>query len=100
MEDRKDLWIIHFNDVYEVDENKESKIPGGFSRFFNKISELKKKYNPLILFSGDIWSPCRCILLPLYILVNQITQAEHLLFFINQIGVDAACLGNHDLVRN
>ena len=58
-----DLWILNFNDVYEIDEDKNNDIPGGFSRFYTKIQELKEKYsNPLILFSGDLWSPCTCIL--------------------------------------
>ena len=54
----KKLDIIHFNDVYNIEENdKEPK--GGAARFVNLIEHLlKSSSNPtLVLFSGDAISP-------------------------------------------
>lgn len=50
------LTILHYNDIYNVDANSSREPIGGAARFLTAIksfSDLK----PLILFSGDAFSP-------------------------------------------
>jgi len=52
----KKLRIIHFNDVYNVEEHvKEPK--GGAARFITALNYLKQEAPSLVLFSGDVFSP-------------------------------------------
>ena len=54
----KKLNIIHFNDVYNIEEN-EKEPKAGAARFVTLLEHLKQSsQNPtLILFSGDAISP-------------------------------------------
>ena len=49
------LSIIHFNDTYNILERDEEPV-GGVSRFVTALRAYDY-LNPLILFSGDIFSP-------------------------------------------
>lgn len=51
---RKLLQIIHFNDVYNIEENDKGQ--GGVSRFITKMNEHNSK-EKLTLFSGDLFAP-------------------------------------------
>ena len=42
------------------------------------------------MFSGDLWSPSK---------LTSVFKGEHLVDIMNALKVDAAALGNHDLVR-
>ena len=55
MESKNDnlLNIIHFNDVYDIEPENNK---GGVARFFTALQKYSTK-NPLILFSGDVFSP-------------------------------------------
>lgn len=50
------LTIIHFNDVYNVESNSSCEPIGGAARFLTAVKALKH-LDPLILFSGDAFSP-------------------------------------------
>lgn len=50
------LNIIHFNDVYNVEPNSTREPCGGVARFLTAIKTFDH-LNPLILFSGDAFSP-------------------------------------------
>ena len=79
------LTIIHFNDVYEV-QGRDKAPQGGADRF----STMVKSYahlNPLVLFSGDGFSPST---------IGSITRGAHIPEVLNAIGVHYATLGNHD----
>lgn len=54
--DYKTLRIIHFNDVYNIENGKQEPV-GGAARFKTVIDELNKKKNHFVLFSGDAFSP-------------------------------------------
>ena len=54
-EKAKSLTVIHFNDVYNIDPSDQEPV-GGAARFKTKLKEFAAK-NPLVLFSGDIFSP-------------------------------------------
>jgi 5'-nucleotidase len=82
------IQIIHFNDVYEVRGDSNKEVCGGADRFCSLVKSFKEK-NPLVLFSGDLWNPSK---------LSAIFKGEHLVDVINTIGLDAAALGNHDLV--
>lgn len=53
--DENVLTILHYNDVYNV-ESRTTEPVGGAARFSSKMKSFAH-LNPLILFSGDIFSP-------------------------------------------
>ncbi len=77
--------------------NEESKEPiehliGGASRFVSLINEYRERPTlstpPLtVCFSGDIFSPS---------LESTFSHGKHMLRILKLIGVDVACLGNHE----
>lgn len=50
------LTIIHFNDIYNVEPNSSREPIGGAARFLTAIKTFAH-LNPLVLFSGDAFSP-------------------------------------------
>lgn len=59
MEDEISLNFIHFNDVYDIDPEKGH---GGVASFYTALQAYSNKTNPLVLFSGDVFSPSHCII--------------------------------------
>ncbi len=53
------LTILHFNDVYNIEENKTEPV-GGVARFKTALDSFKD-LNPLVLFSGDLFQPSLCL---------------------------------------
>ena len=49
------LSIVHFNDVYDVQERSREPV-GGAARFKTAVDRLKN-LNPLVVFSGDCLNP-------------------------------------------
>lgn len=81
------LNIIHFNDVYNVEEQKSEPVAGA-ARFLTAVKQYNIKDNSLVLFSGDALSPS---------MISTVTQGRHMPYILNAIGVQCAVLGNHDL---
>ncbi|KAG2499914.1 hypothetical protein HYH03_002202 [Edaphochlamys debaryana] len=81
------LTILHFNDVYNIEEQaREPK--GGAARLAGKVKEVKASgANPLVLFSGDAYNPS---------LMSTMTLGKQMVPILNEIGVDVACIGNHE----
>ena len=82
----KILHIMHFSNVYNLIEREKDPV-GGAARFITaaeKFSDL----NPLVLFSGDIFSPSR---------LSQVMKGKQMITFLDKFKVHAATLGNHDL---
>jgi 2',3'-cyclic-nucleotide 2'-phosphodiesterase (5'-nucleotidase family) len=53
----KKINIIHFNDVYNVEENSKEPV-GGAARFVNAIEKLNASdESTMVIFSGDALSP-------------------------------------------
>jgi len=52
------LTILHYNDVYNI-ESRVTEPVGGAARFCTAIKSFSH-LNPLVLFSGDIFSPSMC----------------------------------------
>ena len=77
--------ILHFNDVYEV-EGRDKEPVGGADRFKTMVNSFSH-LNPLILFSGDAFSPST---------IGNMTRGKHIPPVLNAIGVHYATLGNHD----
>lgn len=86
---KKPIHIVHFNDSYEIKANEKQNVCGGADRFATLVKSFKEQ-EPLILFSGDLWSPSK---------LSTIFKGEQLVQIMNSINIDAAALGNHDLVR-
>lgn len=53
------LYILHYNDIYNIDANSSVEPVGGATRFSTAIKSFSN-LNPLILFSGDAFSPSMC----------------------------------------
>ncbi|CAO3601047.1 unnamed protein product [Absidia cylindrospora] len=82
------LDILHFNDVYNVAPAKEEPV-GGASRFATAIQQTRDHLAnpPLVVFSGDAFNPS---------LEGSVTRGSHMTQVLNQVGIDVACVGNHD----
>lgn len=85
MESERTLHIFHFNDVYNLQPRKKEPI-GGAARFITAAKpELEK--NPLVLFSGDIFSPSK---------LGQTMKGKQMLPFFERFKINVSCVGNHD----
>ncbi|KAI1501320.1 flagellar associated protein [Biscogniauxia marginata] len=88
-----DLRFLHYNDVYHVDSSSSEPV-GGAARFMSLVNhyregdEFKGQPGLLTFFSGDAFNPS---------LESSITKGDHMVPLLNNIGTDAAALGNHDL---
>ncbi|KAI1451592.1 Metallo-dependent phosphatase [Annulohypoxylon moriforme] len=88
-----DLRLVHYNDVYHVDQSSSEPV-GGASRFmtlmkyYEEDEKFKGQPNLVTLFSGDAFNPS---------LESSVTKGDHMVPLLNNIGTDAAALGNHDL---
>ncbi len=60
MDKTQKLTILHFNDVYNIEEKKSEPL-GGVARFKTALDSFKE-LDPLILFSGDLFEPSFCLL--------------------------------------
>ena len=61
--------------------------PGGVSRFVHAMdSHGTGRERPLTVFSGDVFAPS---------MLSTITKGRHMIPFLNMMGIDVACLGNH-----
>ncbi|KFA48986.1 hypothetical protein S40293_02595 [Stachybotrys chartarum IBT 40293] len=87
-----DLRILHYNDVYHVDQSSAEPV-GGFARFMTLIKDYQEgnqfEGQPKLLtfFSGDAFNPS---------LESTVTKGSHMVPVLNAIGTDCACVGNHD----
>ncbi|GAB1197715.1 hypothetical protein APSETT444_007018 [Aspergillus pseudonomiae] len=88
-----DLRLIHYNDVYHVEEGSAEPV-GGVSRFQSVINYYRSdprfagQPDVLTFFSGDAFNPS---------LESTVTKGRHMVPFLNKAGTDVACVGNHDL---
>lgn len=80
------LKILHFNDVYNLEEHDKEPVGGG-ARYITALNELRDE-DTLVLFSGDIFSPSQ---------LSPVKKGKHMLPFIKHAKIDVTCLGNHDL---
>ncbi|KAF2149289.1 5'-nucleotidase [Myriangium duriaei CBS 260.36] len=87
-----ELRILHFNDVYHVEAGSRDPC-GGISRFQTLCIQYKDDQayagqpELLTFFSGDAFNPS---------LESSVTKGSHMVPVLNNIGVDCACVGNHD----
>ncbi|XP_050673103.1 snake venom 5'-nucleotidase isoform X1 [Leptidea sinapis] len=81
-----DVLIIHFNDVYNIEQTTSTEPVGGALRFSTAVKALHH-LNPLVLFSGDAFSPS---------MLSTFTKGEQMVPVLNEIGTHCAVFGNHD----
>ncbi|KAK7079008.1 hypothetical protein SK128_013735 [Halocaridina rubra] len=79
------ITVIHFNDVYNVEEQKLEPIAGA-ARFKTALKTFADR-DPLVLFSGDILAPS---------IMSSFTKGEQMVPVMNQLGIHCAVFGNHD----
>ncbi|KAL2133305.1 hypothetical protein VTI74DRAFT_2571 [Chaetomium olivicolor] len=88
-----DLRILHYNDVYHLDPSS-AEPAGGIARFMTLCKEYREaerfRGQPRLvtLFSGDVFNPS---------LESSITKGSHMVPFLNALGTQCSCVGNHDL---
>lgn len=84
-EQRHALRIIHYNNVYNIDEGDCEPI-GGAARFVTAINQIKSQspVDILVLFSGDAFSPA-----PL----TATTMGAEMPPILNATNIDVACIG-------
>lgn len=82
---QNDLVILHFNDVYNLEPQKEEPV-GGAARFVSCVKSYQS-LNPLVLFSGDVLNPS---------LLSIFLKGEQMIPILNAVGTHAAVYGNHD----
>lgn len=81
-----DLFIIHFNDVYNIESIRNKDPVGGVDRFSTILNSFRV-HNPLVLFSGDCFSPS---------IMSTVTSGSHMVPVLNRLGIHCAVYGNHD----
>ncbi|CAH4023484.1 unnamed protein product [Pieris brassicae] len=81
-----DVVIIHFNDVYNIEQVTNTEPVGGALRFSTAVKSLQH-LNPLVLFSGDVFSPS---------MLSTFTKGEQMVPVLNEVGTHCAVFGNHD----
>jgi 5'-nucleotidase len=84
------IQILHFNDVYDIDERKSS-IPvegsvSGAARFVTAMEQYGSQ-RKLVLFSGDLFGPS---------FLSTHFGGEQMVEVFNTLNVSVSCLGNHD----
>lgn len=77
------LTLLHFNDVYNIQERQTNPV-GGASRFATVV---KQHENALVLFSGDAFNPS---------VFSTAFKGRHMVPVLNELGIKVACYGNHD----
>ncbi|KAK5648260.1 hypothetical protein RI129_003152 [Pyrocoelia pectoralis] len=82
----QNLVILHFNDVYNVESRASPEPVGGAARFCTAIKSFQH-LNPLVLFSGDAFSPS---------MLSTFTKGQQMVPVLNSVGVHCAVYGNHD----
>ncbi|RKP04388.1 Metallo-dependent phosphatase-like protein, partial [Thamnocephalis sphaerospora] len=90
------LRIIHFNDVYHLNESANEPV-GGAARFYTALQQARAfvsqqeeslpHADALVLFSGDCFNPS---------IESSVTKGKHMVPFMNKLNIDVACYGNHD----
>ncbi|XP_071447888.1 mannosylglucosyl-3-phosphoglycerate phosphatase isoform X1 [Hetaerina americana] len=80
------LTIIHYNDVYNIEPGTSGEPIGGAARFCSAVKSFNH-LQPLILFSGDIFSPS---------ILSTFTKGEQMVSVLNECGTHCAVFGNHD----
>jgi 2',3'-cyclic-nucleotide 2'-phosphodiesterase (5'-nucleotidase family) len=79
------FYILHFNDVYEIEPVNGGEL-GGAARIATLVNERADK-NPLMLFSGDTFSPS---------IMSTLFQGSQMVDVYNHLGLDYAVWGNHE----
>lgn len=80
------LTILHYNDVYNIDATCKQEPIGGAARFCTAVKAFDH-LNPLVLFSGDAFSPS---------MLSTFTRGEQMVPVLNSVGTHCAVFGNHD----
>ncbi|XP_069183301.1 mannosylglucosyl-3-phosphoglycerate phosphatase isoform X2 [Procambarus clarkii] len=79
------ITILHFNDVYNVEE-QSTEPKAGAARFKTALKSFADRH-PLVLFSGDILAPS---------IMSSFTRGEQMVPVMNHLGIHCAVFGNHD----
>jgi 5'-nucleotidase len=79
--------------MYNIEPSDRDPV-GGAARFVSLIKNIKSAAaaagaaEPVVVFSGDAFNPC---------LMSTVTKGRHMVPCLNNMAIDVACIGNHDL---
>jgi 5'-nucleotidase len=85
--------LLHFNDVYNIEPSDRDPV-GGAARFVTLIKNIRSaaaaagNAEPIVVFSGDAFNPS---------LMSTVTKGKQMVPCLNNMKIDVACIGNHDL---
>lgn len=104
-----ELEILHFNDVYNIQEREKSveggqdDIRAGAARF-KRALDMYRSNEKLVLFSGDLFFPSVRKSYSnisttnfLFALVSTHFDGEQMVYPFNKFNVDVSCIGNHEI---
>lgn len=80
------IYLIHFNDVYDIESGDKDEPVGGAARFLTAVKS-HSHLNPMVLFSGDCFAPST---------LSTFTKGEQMVPVLNKLDVRCAVFGNHD----
>ncbi|KAL7677863.1 hypothetical protein ACOME3_004096 [Neoechinorhynchus agilis] len=87
-QDEPTLNIIHFNDVYNIEQSTDPDQLGGAPLFVALLDHLREKHKGSItIFSGDILSPSS---------MSTMCMGQQMIDLMKYFRIDYACIGNHD----
>ncbi|CAL4118663.1 unnamed protein product, partial [Meganyctiphanes norvegica] len=79
------ITILHFNDVYNVEEQCADP-KAGAARFKTALESFQDR-QPLVFFCGDILFPS---------IMSTVTKGEQMVTVMKHLGIHCAVYGNHD----
>ena len=79
------ITLLHYNDCANLEARDQEPV-GGAGRFVTAVKS-QKDNNPLVLFSGNIFSPS---------MMSTFTKGEQMVPVLTMLGTQAAVPGNHD----
>ena len=98
----KQLRIIHFNDVYNIEEGLAEPV-GGAARFSTALKQLHEECPSLTFFSGDALSPSKCKIKPALFLISKtyillrlvslFAKGKQMIDILNEFQINAAAIG-------
>ncbi|CAH8636698.1 unnamed protein product [Schistosoma rodhaini] len=80
------LHILHFNDVYNVEEQKQEPVAGA-ARFTTALKQHGAGQDSIVLFSGDCLSPSY---------ISNATHGRHIPSIMNKMFINCSLFGNHE----
>lgn len=89
VEDLRSGWAVRPQGKDEEEDQRPNKIPGQEQAPLQQdtMEAPREKREGLLLFAGDVFNPS---------VESSVTRGSHMVPVLNMLGIDVACIGNHD----